>query len=60
MKTIIKKWLARAVEIVTGRRCENCKHNRYHVAGDTCKLPWRPLRSRCQHGIYPIGWEKED
>lgn len=59
MKNRIKARLARLVEIIAGRRCENCKHNRYHVAGDTCKLPWRPLRRRCQCGIYPIGWEKE-
>lgn len=60
MKNRIKARLARLVEIVTGRRCENCKHNRYHVAGDTCKLPWRPLRRRCREKIYPYGYEKRE
>lgn len=59
MKTI-KNWLARVVEIITGQRCEHCKHNRYHAAGDTCEHPCRDLACRCQHSIYPIAWEKED
>lgn len=59
MKTIIKKWLARAVEIVTGRRCENCKYNRYHVQGDTCEHHYRAMARRCQRSIYPCGWEKK-
>lgn len=57
---ILRYLFARLVEIVTGRRCENCKHNRYHVAGDTCEHPNRPLGCRCQRSIYPIGREKEE
>ena len=51
----IKDYMAYAVEIITGKRCENCKHNRIG-----CKNPDDALGKRCREGIYPWGFEKRE
>lgn len=53
---IFKKLLAILVEIVTGRRCERCKHN---CAG-VCVHPSDEMYKRCGESIYPCGFEKRE
>lgn len=51
---IIKKFFAILVEIVTGRRCGKCRY----FAADECKHPSSRTGWKCQHGIFPVGYEK--
>lgn len=48
----IKRMIQKAVEILTNRKCENCKYG----SGIFCKSPkgWE-----CGKSIFPIGWEKK-
>ena len=48
--------IGKAVEILTGRRCEKCKHNQ----GIFCEHPdWRK-GEKCRNGIFPVGYERRD
>lgn len=49
----IKRMIQKAVEILTNRKCENCKH---------CKLIFckSPKGLECGKCIFPIGWEKKE
>lgn len=48
----IKRTIQKAVEILTNRKCENCKHNK----GFFCESP---KGLECVKSIFPIGWEKK-
>lgn len=39
-------------ENITGKRCENCKHNRNGI----CR---HPKSSECCKHIFPVHWEKK-
>ena len=57
---MLKKIIAWLVEIVTGKRCENCEHYRPGRVRDHCVHPDARLGKRCQHSIYPCGFEKRE
>lgn len=48
----IKIMIQKAVENLTNRKCENCKHNK----GFFCTSP---KGLECGKSIFPIGWEKK-
>lgn len=45
--------IQKAVEILTNRKCENCKYN----FGIFCKSP---KDKKCISSIYPIGYEPKE
>lgn len=53
---IFKKLLATLVEIVTGRRCDRCRHN----ADGLCVHPSDKMYKECGRRIYPVGFEKRE
>lgn len=50
----IKRFLARLVEKITGRKCSRCRHN----CGGRCCHPNGNMFMRCWHGITRPGWEE--
>lgn len=44
--------IQKAVEILTNRKCENCKYK----YGFWCRSP---KSKKCNSSIFPIGWEKK-
>lgn len=46
----------KVAEMVTGKHCEKCKHNR----GFECTHPNPKVSKKCRLGIFPAGFEKGD
>lgn len=53
---MFKYKLQKAVEILTGRNCKNCKYN----MGIFCEHPEKAKGKRCRDRIFPVGYERRD
>lgn len=53
---VIKAYLVKLVEKLTGRKCSLCVHNR----GGHCCHPSGKMFMRCFHGITRPGFEKKE
>lgn len=49
----VKRTIQKAVEFLTNRKCENCKH----CTGIFCTSP---KSKECGKSVFPIGWEKKE